>query len=144
MQGMDMDKGNAPAGDMQAMLKPGAAPEAEAVAQAFQDALKHGDRQAALALLANDAQISEGGDTQSRDAYAAHHLGEDIAFLKDVNTKLLSRASMAMGDNAQVASESEISAVHKGKPLTLRNRETMDLKRVDGAWKIAAIRWTSQ
>ena len=144
MQGMDMNKDDAPAGDMQAMLKPGAAPEAEAAAQAFQDALTRGDRTAALALLAPDAQISEGGETQSRDAYAAHHLSEDIAFLKDAKVKLLSRASMAMDDSAQVASESEISAVEKGKPVTLRNRETMDLKRIDGVWKIAAIHWSSQ
>lgn len=144
MQGMDMNKGNASASDMQAMLKPGAAPEAEAVAQVFQNALEQGDRAAALALLASDAQISEGGDTQSRNSYATHHLAEDIAFLKDAKLKLLSRASLAMGDRAQVASESEISAVEKGKPVTLRNRETMDLRRVDGTWKIAAIRWNSQ
>jgi hypothetical protein len=26
----------------------------------------------------------------------------------------------------------------------LRNREAMQLKRIDGAWKIVAIRWESQ
>ncbi|HET9819154.1 MAG TPA: c-type cytochrome [Rhodanobacteraceae bacterium] len=144
MAGTEMGQGKTSAGDTQAMLKPGAAPDAEAAAQAFQEALKRGDRDVALALLTPDAQISEGGETQSRDDYAAHHLAEDIAFLKNANVKLLSRASMSIGDSAQVASESEISVVKKGKPLTLRNREVMDVKRVNGTWKIAAIRWDSQ
>src|SRR3546814_20722930 len=63
-------------------MKPKAAPEAESVAQAFQAALQHGDRAAVLALLAPNVTISEGGHVQTRDAYAAGHLGADIAFLK--------------------------------------------------------------
>jgi ketosteroid isomerase-like protein len=153
MPGMNMAPGPAPSASdssatanhsMQAMLKPGAAPEAEAVAQAFQDALQRGDRAKALGLLAPDAQISEGGETQSGKEYAAHHLGEDIAFLKNAKVELLSRASMQMGDTAQVASESRISATSKGKPLVVRSREQMELKRIGGAWKIASIQWTSQ
>lgn len=46
-----------------------------------------------------------------------------------------------MGDTAQVGSESEIEATRKGKPTTLRSHEQMDLKRVDGSWKIIAIHW---
>lgn len=129
---------------MQAMLKPGAAPEAEEVVRAFQDALKRGDRAKVLALLAPEAQISEGGETQSGQDYAAHHLGEDIAFLKDAKVNLISRTSMAMGDSAQVVSESKVEATSKGKPLTLRSHEQMTLKRIGGTWKIAAIHWSSQ
>lgn len=95
-------------------------------------------------LRVRDAQVTEDGETQSRDAYAAHHLAEDIAFLKKSDVKLLSRASMTMGDGVQVASDSEITAVQRGKPIALRNHEAMQLKRIDGAWKIAAIRWESQ
>jgi hypothetical protein len=126
------------------MLKPGAAPEAEAVAQAFQEALQRGDRAKALGLLAPAARISEGGETQSGKEYAAHHLGEDIAFLKNAKVELLSRTSMQMGDAAQVASESRISVTSQGKPLVLRSREQMTLKRNSGAWKVASIQWTSQ
>jgi ketosteroid isomerase-like protein len=135
---------SAAANAMQAMLKPGAAPEAEAVAQAFQDALKHGDRAKALDLLAPDARIIEGGESQSGKAYAAHHLGEDIAFLKKAEVNLISRTSMATGDSAQVVSESDINATDQGKPIALRSHEQMDLKRVDGSWKIVAILWRSQ
>lgn len=147
MQGMADTRtsvGNASAMDASALLQPGAVPEAEAAVQKFHDALKRGDRTAALALLAPDAQVTEDGETQSRDAYAAHHLAEDIAFLKKSDVKLLSRASMTMGDGAQVASDSEITAVQKEKPIALRNREAMQLKRIDDIWKIVAIRWESQ
>ncbi|HKV65778.1 MAG TPA: c-type cytochrome [Rhodanobacteraceae bacterium] len=151
MPGMNMaPAGTQPArgapssGDDAAMLKPGAAPEVEAVVQAFQDALQRGDRAKVLDLLAPDAQISEGGETQSDKEYAAHHLGEDIAFLKHAKAVLLSRASMEMGDTARVVSESEIEATSKGKPLHLRSHERMALKRTDGQWKVASIHWSSQ
>ena len=153
MPGMNMGPANArPASGsssatddaMQAMLRPGAAPEAEPVAQAFQDALKRGNRAKVLDLLAPDAQISEGGETQNGKEYAAHHLGEDIAFLKDAKVNLISRSSMAMGDSALVVSESTVVATSQGKPVQLSSREQMNLKRTDGQWKIAAIHWTSQ
>ncbi|NUS39187.1 MAG: cytochrome c, partial [Lysobacter sp.] len=59
-----------------------AVPQAEAAAEAFHAALQKGDRARVLDLLAPDARISEGGETQDRATYAAGHLGEDIAFLK--------------------------------------------------------------
>ncbi|HET6912368.1 MAG TPA: nuclear transport factor 2 family protein [Rhodanobacteraceae bacterium] len=130
--------------NMQGMMKPSGAPAAEAAVQAFHDALTHGDRAAALAMLAPDAQITEDGKTQSRAEYAAHHLPEDIAFLKNAKIKLLSRRSMGMGERAQVASDTEISASSKGKPVVLRSHEQMELKRIGGQWKITSIRWTSQ
>ncbi|HKZ09144.1 MAG TPA: c-type cytochrome [Rhodanobacteraceae bacterium] len=125
-------------------LKPGGSPQAEAAAQAFQAALVHGDRDAALALLANNARISEGGSTQSRAEYAAHHLGEDIAFLKNAQIEPLSRVSAASGDRAQVVTTSEIRATSKGKPVTLRNHETMQLQRTNSIWKVVSIDWSSQ
>lgn len=122
-------------------MKPKAAPEAEAVAQAFQAALQHGDRAAVLALLAPDVTISEGGHVQTRDAYAAGHLGEDIAFLKSAKITPVSLGSMLMGDTAMVGSESDIQATVKGKSTTLRSRELLNLKQDDNGWKIVSIQW---
>ncbi|HEX5352692.1 MAG TPA: c-type cytochrome [Rhodanobacteraceae bacterium] len=141
--GMRSTSGSSQTGAMQAMLKPGAAPQAEAVAQAFQDALKDGDRANALALLTPDAQISEGGETQSAKEYATHHLGEDIAFLKDAKVKHISRASMQMNDTAMVVSESDIQATVKGKLTKSRSRELLTLKKDGKDWKIVSIRWES-
>ena len=124
-------------------MKPKAVPEAEAVARAFQSALQRGDRAAALALLAPEVSVSEGGHTQSYDEYANGHLGEDMAFLKDATITLISLGSMPMGDTAMVGSESTIKTVSKGKPVTLRSREMLTLKKVSGAWKIITVQWQS-
>ena len=124
-------------------LKPQAVPGAEAVARAFQAALHSGDRAAALALLAPEVTVSEGGHTQSYEEYASGHLGEDIAFLKDATITPISLGSMPMGDTAMVGSASTIKTVAKGKPVTLLSREMLTLKQAGGAWKIVTIRWQS-
>jgi ketosteroid isomerase-like protein len=122
-------------------MKPNAAPAAEAVARAFQAALQRGDRAAVLALLAPDASISEGGQTQTRDDYASGHLGEDIAFLKTARITPVSLGSMPMGDTAMVGSESDMQATVKGKPATLRSREMLNLRKDGDSWKIVSIQW---
>lgn len=125
-------------------LKPGGSPGAEAAAEAFQNALIHGDRAAVLALLHSDARISEDGSTQSRAEYAAHHLGEDIAFLKRAQIRQLSRISVESGSSAQVVTESETRITSKGMPAIYRSHEAMRLRRVGGDWKIVSIDWSSQ
>lgn len=123
---------------------PGAAPEAESVVQAFHAALARGDRAAVLALLAEDARISEDGETQDPATYASAHLAADIAFLKQAKVTLLSRVSALAGDRAQVASASTVRATVRGKPVVLRSDESMELRRVGAGWRIAAIRWTTE
>jgi ketosteroid isomerase-like protein/mono/diheme cytochrome c family protein len=125
-------------------LKPKAVPDAEAAAQAFHTALQKGDRSAVLALLSPDATISEDGHAQSREAYAADHLGEDIAFLKEAQITPISLGSMPMGDTAMVGSESTIKTVTKSKPITVHSREMLTLKKKGGAWTIVAIQWQSE
>ncbi|MGY3040666.1 mono/diheme cytochrome c family protein/ketosteroid isomerase-like protein [Rhodanobacter sp. TND4EL1] len=124
-------------------LQPNAAPAAEAAARAFQSALQRGDRAAVLALLAPDVSISEGGHVQTRDEYASGHLDGDIAFLKGAQITPVSIASMAMGDSAMVGSESEVRTSVKGKPVTLRSREMLNLKQDGNHWKIVSIQWQS-
>jgi ketosteroid isomerase-like protein len=124
-------------------MKAQAVPAAEAVAQAFHTALHSGDRTAVLALLAPDVSISEGGQVQSREAYAGGHLDEDIAFLRDAKITPVSLGSMPMGDTAMVGSESDIQATVKGKSATLRSRELLTLKKDGKDWKIVSIQWQS-
>jgi mono/diheme cytochrome c family protein/ketosteroid isomerase-like protein len=125
-------------------FSPKAVPAAEAVAEAFHSALKRGDRTTVLALLAPEARISEGGETQSRAEYAAGHLGADIAFLGDAQVRPLSLASMPMGDAAMVSSTSVIQATHDGKALSLLSSEMLDLKKTDAGWRITRVEWTSK
>jgi ketosteroid isomerase-like protein len=124
-------------------LQPKSVPVAEAVAASFHAALQKGDREAVLALLAPEVTISEGGQTQSRDEYSSGHLGEDIAFLKSVQVKPVSLASMPMEETAMVGTETQITSTASKSPTTLRSRELLTLKRHGAAWKIVAVRWQS-
>jgi mono/diheme cytochrome c family protein len=121
-----------------------AVPGAEATAQALHAALAKGDRQGALQLLAPEVVISEGGETQSRDQYAAGHLGEDIKFLAAASTKVLWIGSMAMGGKAMVGSRSEIRAIHDGKPIAVLSTERLTLKKSPNGWLITRVEWTSE
>lgn len=125
-------------------LKAKAVPDAEAVAQAFHTALQTGDRQGVLTLLAPEVTVSEGGETQSHDEYASHHLGEDSAFLKTAMITPTLLASMPMGDTAMVGSEADIVTMKQGKSTTTRSRELLSLKRNGTLWKIVSIRWQSE
>ncbi|HET6806268.1 MAG TPA: c-type cytochrome [Frateuria sp.] len=138
----DAHASTAPAKSMDGYT-PRAAPDAEAAAQAFHGALEHGDRTIVLGLLAADATISEGGSTQSREAYAAHHLDEDLAFLKQAKVVPLWMGSMPMGDTAMVASDSRILTIENGKPVAIRSKEQLTLKKIGSAWKITAVQWHS-
>jgi mono/diheme cytochrome c family protein/ketosteroid isomerase-like protein len=142
--GSDADADHAQEHAAAATQSAGAAPEAESVVQAFHAALARGDRAAVLALLTEDARISEDGQTQDRATYAAAHLAADIAFLKEAKVTLLSRVSALAGERAQVASASTVRATVRGKPVALRSDESMELRRVGADWRIAAIRWTSE
>ena len=124
-------------------MKPKAAPEAEAVAEALHAALQKGDRKAVLALLAPDVAISEGGETQTRKQYETGHLSEDIAFLKTARVKPMSMGSMPMGDTAMVGSRSEIRATHDGKPVALVSTEMLTLRKASSGWLITKIEWAS-
>ncbi len=122
-------------------MKAQAVSAAEAMAQAPHGALHSDDRAAVLALLAPDVSISEGGQVQSREAYASGHLGEDIALLKAAQISPVSLGSMAMGDAAMVGSESDMQITVKGKPATLRSREMLNLRKDGASWKIVSIQW---
>jgi len=124
-------------------LTPQAVPLAEAAAQAFHDALQKGDRAAVLALLAPDAMIREDGHALTREAYAADRLAADIALLKDAQITPITQGSMSMGDIAVVGSERDVKTTVKGKPVTVRSRELLDLKQSGKDWKIVSIQWQS-
>ncbi|MBS0377194.1 MAG: c-type cytochrome [Proteobacteria bacterium] len=130
-------------GKYAAGLKAGAVPEAEAAAQDFLDALRSGDRVKILRLLAPEAQITEGNETQSVKQYAGHHMSEDVAFLKHSELTVVSRTSAATGDTARVISETNIIGTTNGRAARLRSREQMGLKRIGDQWKIVSIEWSS-
>lgn len=117
---------------------------AEDVVDAFHTALKASDTEAALALLADDVLIYEGGGAEkSKAEYAAHHLEADMAFLKGVQQSVVAHSAQAHGDVAWVMNQGKTTGTYKDKSIDSASTETMVLRRIDGAWKIVHIHWSS-
>ena len=122
-----------------------AAGEAAAAVDAFHAALRAGDRDAALALLAEDALIFEaGGAERSRDEYASHHLASDAAYAAATEDAVTRRSGDASGDVAWVTSEGRTTGAFNGRPVDRLTVETMLLRRHGDGWRIQHIHWSSR
>jgi ketosteroid isomerase-like protein len=112
---------------------------------AFHAALRRGEPEAALALVADDALVFEDGRIERTKAeYALHHAAADAAYSKAVPSKRLSRSGHASGQLALVASESRTRGRFRGQDVDRIMVETMVLRRDPaGAWKIVHIHWSS-
>ncbi len=129
-------------------IEPGAvalsARPAAAVVDAFHAALRRGDSKAALSYLAESALIYEAGDVErGRQEYASHHLGADAAFAQAVPGKITRRAGEAAGNVAWIATEGRTTGTYMGKAVDRVTVETMVLRRLERAWKIVHIHWSS-
>ena len=111
---------------------------------AFHSALKRGNTDAALALMAENALIFEsGGVERTRSEYAAHHLKADAAFSASVDRTLVDRSSGKDGDTAWVMSVETIKGSYRNRAINSRSAETMLLRRLDKQWRIVHIHWSS-
>ncbi|HYC97811.1 YybH family protein [Brevundimonas sp.] len=135
---------NAHHADAPAALTP-AASEAAATVDAFHAALRAGDRDAALALLTEDALIFEaGGAERSRAEYASHHLEADSAFAAMTRDAVRRRSGDASGDVAWITSEGRTTGEFNGRPVDRITTETMLLRRHGDGWRIQHIHWSSR
>jgi ketosteroid isomerase-like protein len=115
------------------------------VVERFGKALAAGDFATVESLLDPDVLILEsGGAERNRAEYMGHHAISDAQFLKGAHHQPGQRRARVSGDLAWVGSESELHASKGGKPITLLSTETMVLRRVDGAWRIVHIHWSSR
>lgn len=116
---------------------------AEGVLDAFHHALEEGKAQAALRWLSADALILEGGQVESRDEYASHHLGSDMAFLSAMNSERLSREFQA-GDNlVTIITRSRLTGTFKDKEIDVVSSETAVLVRSGDDWQIQHLHWSN-
>lgn len=119
--------------------------EAAATVDAFHSALVRGDTAAALALLADDVLILEGGSAErSKAEYAESHLAADAEFSAAVPNVRAHRSARVVGDSAWVASEGRTTGQFNGRPVDSRSAETMILRRDTEGWRITHIHWSSQ
>ncbi|MEE8360928.1 MAG: nuclear transport factor 2 family protein [Gemmatimonadales bacterium] len=114
-----------------------------AVIEQFHAALAGSDSAAAMALLAPDAVIIEGGWVETREGYAAGHLTADMAFLAGMTTEVVSRTVALAGDVAWVSTVSHTDGDYNGRSVNSRGAELMILGRGEGGWLIRAIHWSS-
>jgi len=114
------------------------------VVNSFHAALKQGQTDAALALMAEDVVIFEsGGVESSRAEYAAHHLKADAAFSAGTSRTPVSELVTVEGNLATIMRVELVTGTFKERPINSRSVETMLLRNTDGKWRIVHIHWSS-
>lgn len=116
---------------------------AEAALQAFSDALEVGNRELVVRWLAPDAQIVENGVTETRDAYAGHHMDQDMRLLKEAKRILENRQVVNDGaDRARVTSTIRLIGNRADKPFDTTTTEVATVIKWSGEWMVERVEWT--
>jgi ketosteroid isomerase-like protein len=110
----------------------------------FHGALEAADSTKALSLLSPDAVIVESGSVESLADYRAHHLPADIAFARAIKAQRAGRAVTISGDVAYSVATSTTKGTFNERAVHTLGAELIVARRVDGAWRIAAIHWSSK
>ena len=109
---------------------------------AFRNALRSGDQEKVTAALAENVAIYESGFIEaSRDAYASHHMGADMAFLGAIETTVTSQKVHTMGDMAMVLTESRITGTYRDQIVDRISLETAILHQTADGWKVIHLHW---
>jgi ketosteroid isomerase-like protein len=133
------------AGPPSAAVLSAEAQDAAKAVDAFHAALKRNDTAAALALLADDALIFEGGYVErSKSEYASHHAGADAAYAAAVPSTLARRSGFADTMTAWIASETRTTGRYKDKAVDRLSTESMVLRKTADGWRIVHIHWSSR
>jgi ketosteroid isomerase-like protein len=124
--------------------QPGDSADAVGVVNRFHAALHSSDSTGALALLAPEVMILEGGTVETFAQYRSGHLAADIRASAGAQaTRTVTQVSV-QGEAAWVVSTSRTQRTSAaGVTTTSAGAELMILKRSATGWKIAAIHWSS-
>jgi ketosteroid isomerase-like protein len=115
-----------------------------AAVDGFHEALKRGDAEAAMKMLAPDATILESGASQTREEYGREHLAEDIAF---ANATSSTRLTANVGWEAKAAwtvSTYRTNGSFEGKSIDIIAAELVVLTQTPDGWRIRSIHWSSR
>lgn len=115
-----------------------------AAVHAFHAALEQGDTAAVKALLASDVRVLEGGGIETRDEYLSHHLPGDMAYASAVPAKQGDISVFVHGDVAWAVSSSTRQGTYREREVNSTGAELMVLVRDMGAWRVAAVHWSSR
>ncbi len=125
----------------------GAAQESRAVVEvveAFHEALSSGDSTTVLSLLADDVMILESGGTETKEQYRSGHLSGDMRFAQAVLSEDGNVQVQILGDAAWAHSTTIRTGQLGDREINSQIAELMVLARVEGHWRIKAIRWSSR
>ncbi|NNF13919.1 MAG: nuclear transport factor 2 family protein [Gemmatimonadetes bacterium] len=118
--------------------------EIRSAIHAFHAALAAGDSTTALALLADDVVILESGNVEDKAHYRSGHLAGDMRFAQAVPADRGEITVRSVGDVAWAWSTSTREGRMGERQVSSRGAELMVLRRLDGAWRITAIHWSSR
>jgi ketosteroid isomerase-like protein len=115
-----------------------------AVLESFYGAIKRGDPQAAMSVIAHDALFVESGKLETREQYEMNHLPADIDFEKQVTGKR-DPLRITFKDNAAwVIATTTYDGKFEGAPVQFVSAQLMVLSKDEDAWKIRSIHWSSR
>ena len=115
-----------------------------AIVDMYHSSLAAGDSTTALGLLAEDVTILESGGVENKEHYRSGHLAGDMRFAQAVSRVRGDVTVTLMGDVAWAWSTSVTEGQMGEREINSRGAELVVLARVDGAWKIKAIHWSSR
>jgi ketosteroid isomerase-like protein len=111
-----------------------------AVVDTFYGAIKSGNKDAAMMLIAPDAVFVESGKIETRAQYEANHLPADIEFERQTKGSRGPARVTFDGNTAWVISTAEYD---EGNPEKYINTQLMVLSHDTGDWRIRTISWSS-
>lgn len=119
---------------------------AAAALEEFYHALDHGDSARAVALLADDALVIEGGVVETRAEYVGHHLGADIRASRGATGERLVVRVVSEGDIAWIVSTTTRPPAGNGENATPGSMlaDLAVLRRTATGWQIVAIHWSAR
>jgi ketosteroid isomerase-like protein len=118
--------------------------EVAAVLESFYGAIKRGDPQAAMSVIAPDALFVESGKLETRAQYEENHLPADIDFEKQVTGKRDPLRITFKDDAAWVIATTTYDGKFEGAPVQFVSAQLMVLTKDMDAWKIRSIHWSSR
>lgn len=114
-----------------------------ATVNAFHTALENGEPAAAMALLAEDAQVLEMGVRETREQYSGEHLTADMRFAKAVSSTRSAMVVRQEGPVAWTTQQSRTEGRFMSRDVNADGTELMVLAKTPDGWRIRAIHWSS-
>lgn len=109
----------------------------------FHQAIVENNKSEAGKLLADSAQILEGGKIETKEEYLSHHFHLDGKFLSAMNREVVSQTVSLEGNTAWVSTKTYTSGTYNEQEIKLNSLELAVLSKTKEGWKISALHWSS-